>query len=261
MSATEERSLFEPGPDAVTVLVAAGDGVIAVTVGGDRVGSFGLLERCRARDVAVRGDRVAVATDADVLVGRGGALAATGFGPAVAVGTGDGIVAAGPAGRVSRLGDGEWTDLGTCEGVAAIADGFVAAADGVHRVAPGLPSTGLSRVADVTGAPVPRAATARGLYRLGNGWLDELPGAATVVAGTADGDRVHAVVDEAVLAYRDGDWTRVPVGVRGSVVDVGHGPGTYAVTGTGAFLATVGEGWRTQQLGVDDVGGLAVVSG
>ncbi|MFB6103664.1 MAG: hypothetical protein ABEJ57_01075 [Halobacteriaceae archaeon] len=261
MSAAEERSLFEPGTDAVTVLVAAQTGVVAVTVAGDRVGSFGLLERCLARDVAVRGDRVAVATAEDVLIGADGDLGPTGFGPAVAVGTGDGLVAAAPDGRVGRFQDGGWTDLGSCASVAAIADGFVAAADGVHRVAPGLPGIGLSQLADVTGAPVPRAATADGLYRLGNGWMAELDGAATVVAGTADGDRVHAVVGDALLAYRDGDWTRATIPVAAPVVDIDYGPGTYALTGGGTFLASVGDGWRTRELGVVDAGGLAVVSG
>lgn len=258
MSATEDRSLFGPGADGVTLLVATGVGVVVVEVVGDRVGFFGIEARCEARDITVVDGQTVVATDADVLIGAGGTVSETGFGPATTVGSSDGIVAAGPAGRVARRDDGAWTDLGTGRQVRAIDDGFLAAADGVHRCEPGLPDVGLDDAYDVTATPVPRAGTGDGLYRLGNGWVTERTNATSMVRGGAS--VVYAVIDEDLYRYRDDEWGAVPVPTTAPVVDLVVGPGTYAVTESGTLLVEAEDGWRTHALGVTDVGGLAVAS-
>lgn len=266
---------------------------------------------------------VAVAAADGVRVGDADRLSPAGFGPAVAVGfDGDALLAAGPDGRVARAesphdwGDDspestavEWTDLGTVGDVRAIDGPLVAAADGVYRVAGDeLTPAGLADVRDVAAAG-PLAATDDGLYRLGNGWQDVLDGAFGVVAaerggrnrahagraagrdGSDDsddgGDDSHADSDAALWTRRDGEWTTVdlPESVAGeTVVDVGYGAATYAVTEAGTLLASgggpvgageVGDGeagtadgggattddWRAHALGVREVVALAVAGG
>ncbi|PSQ02501.1 hypothetical protein BRC94_02090 [Halobacteriales archaeon QS_5_70_17] len=216
----EEKRVYDEKRGATAVFVATGTGLARVEVSDDLVGRFGLVERCAARDVAAVGDGVAVATDEDVLVGRE-TLSEAGFGPATAVGVADGdLVAAGERG-VARAG--------------------------------------LDDARDVTAAGVPLAATADGLYRLGNGWMDELDGAFRTVA--SDGRRAHAATADALYARAPGetDWTPGEVPADGTVVDVGYGERVYAVTGDGTFLVAAEDGWRTRSLGLPEVAALAVV--
>ncbi len=248
--------------------LATGQGVATVRVSGDQVGRFGLARRGSARDVATTDGAVVVATDEDVLVGPDD-FEPLEFGPAVAVGTdrGGDALAAGESGRVARHRDGEWTDLGTVGDVRAIADGFVAAADGVHRVdGDGLVNAGLDAARDVaTAEGVPLAATDDGLYRLGNGWLREREGAFRAVA--AGGGHAHAATADE-LFERGGDaWTAVDLPVDEAVAGVDYGECVYAVTGAGTFLveadpettADGAGGWRSRSLGLPDVAALAVV--
>lgn len=258
MSARRDRDLFEPGDGATAVVVAAETGVVTVEVRGDRVGSFGLTERCRARDVASHGDRIAVATAEDVLVESGESFAPTGFGSATVVGTGDGLVAAGPTGAVATYRGGDWTRLGTVSTVREIRDGFIAAADGIHRVDTDLQHTGLASAHSVTGRPVPRAGTDAGIYRLGNGWIAEHDGSTTVVASDQSGDRLHAVIKDRLHRWVDRDWEPVAHPDTGPIVDVAYADLVYAVTADGTLLVGAGTEWRTHPLGVTDVGGLTV---
>jgi hypothetical protein len=253
----DEKRVYADRTGADEVLIAAEQGVVVASLSGDRVGEFGLDHRAAVRDVAADGDRRAVATDEDVLVGD---YDRTGFGPAVAVGFhGDALLAAGPGGRIARLDD-EWTTLGGVETPRAIDGGMVAAESGVHQVVDdGLRGVGLGGVHDVHGRGMPLAATADGLYRLGNGWMDELDGAFRVVAADTTDDRAHAA-GEAGLFVREavGDWTAVDVPAA-TLVDVGYtDAATVAVTETGTLLADVGDGWRTRELGVTGVRRLAV---
>jgi hypothetical protein len=285
MSAIEEKRMYGDRREETIAYLATGQGVATVRVSGDQVGRFGLARRGSARDVATTDGAVVVATDEDVLVGPDD-FEPLGFGPAVAVGIdrGGDPLAAGESGRVARYRDGEWTDLGVVGDVRAIADGFVAAADGVHRVdGDDLVNAGLDAARDVTVADgVPLAATDGGLasdtsetssehtsdgglYRLGNGWLREREGSFRTVA--AGGGHAHAATADE-LFERDGDaWTALDLPVGESVVGVDYGECVYAVTGAGTFLveadpdttADGAGGWRSRSLGLPDVAALAVV--
>jgi hypothetical protein len=256
----EEDRVFDDQTGKVDVLVACGTGVVSVAASGDRVGRFGLEHRCDARDVAASGDRLAVATDEDVL---GDGFEPTGFGPAVAVAVdADRVVAAGEDGRVARRDaeTGEWTDLGRVEGARAIDGSLVAAADGVYRIeGDELRPAGLSDVRDVSARGVPLAATGDGLYKLGNGWMDVLPDAFDAVSVAADG-RALAAGERGVVAREraGGDWTDSPVSVDERVVGVAHAPGVaVAVTADGTLLLDDGDGWRSRALGLRDVAAVA----
>lgn len=271
MTTIEEKRVYGARTGATEVYVAAGIGVVSVEVSGARVGGFGVVHRCTARDVAVAGGRIAVATDEDVLLleradaegeardGEDREATPAEFGPAVAVDYDDGdLVGAAEDGRVARWGDGDWTTLGRVEEPRAVDGGLVAAADGVHRIAgDDLVPAGLSDVRDVAGRGRPLAATGEGLYELGNGWMDALDGAFAVAATDGD-DRAHAATDAALYerAEREG-WTRIDVPGEERVADVDYAPRTVAVTADGTFLVAGADGWRTQSLGVRDVAGLA----
>ncbi|WP_101295215.1 HVO_0234 family beta-propeller protein [Halegenticoccus soli] len=267
MSTIDEKRVYSDKGGKTEAFVAAAIGVIVVEVSDDLIGGFGVERRCAARDVAAAGGEVVVATDEDVLVSAGDGFEGTGFGPAVAVGHGDGgVLAAGEDGRVARYeaaagdgSDGEWTDLGTAGSVRAIDGGVVAAADGVHRVAGGeLRHAGLDDVRDVAGRGVPLAATGEALYALGNGWMDALRGDFRAVSSDG-GDRAHAVSASGVYARTDGEWSEIEPPVDEPIVDVDYSPdATVAVTDAGTFLLDAGDGWRSQALGLDGVGGLAV---
>lgn len=242
--------------------VGGADGLVRVAVSGDRVGGFALRDDRSVRDVAAGpvgdGDNACgpvVATDGDVLAGPD--LRSVDFGPAVAVGVDGEPVAAGPAGRVARLVDGDWRDLGTVADVRAIDGGLLAAAGGIFR----LDGThvGLSDALDVAAAG-PYAATADGLYRLGNGWRAVREGVCRAVA--AAGDRTLVATDGG-LTVRDGDgdgWQVADLPVDETVVDVALGEAAYAVTADGQFLASAAgrEPWRATPLGVTGVTALSV---
>jgi len=264
----DEKRVYADRTGADEVLIAAEQGVVVASLSGDRIGEFGLDHRAVVHDVTARGGRSAIATDDDVLVGD---YDPTGFGPAVAVGFGgDGLLAAGPDGRVARLDDG-WTTLGTVATPRAIDGGMVAAESGVHRiVGDDLRHVGLGGVRDVHGRGMPLAATTDGLYRLGNGWMDELDGPLDVVSAdsaphatsgpTQADDRAHAAGEAGVFVRASvGDWRPVDVPTTDRIADVGYtDSATVAVTETGTVLADAGDGWRTRELGVTGVRRLTV---
>lgn len=257
----EEKRVYADRTGRREAYVATAAGVATVAVSGAHVGEFGLASRDPARDVAAGGGLLAVATGDDVHLGTG--FEASAFGPAVAVGFAGGTpLAAGPDGRVARYDDG-WTDLGRVPEVRALDGDLVAAAGGIYR-AEGT-HVGLDDARDVATAGGPFAATGNGLYRLGNGWLDEtVPGergacAFAVVAG--DGERVHAASGDELYRLEAGEWTACDLPVAERVADVAHaGDCTYAVTGDGTVLAhDPGEpGWRAQTLGLPEVRAIAV---
>ncbi|WP_435348130.1 HVO_0234 family beta-propeller protein [Haloarchaeobius sp. HRN-SO-5] len=249
----DEKRVYEGDQRETTVYVASGVGVVAVNVVDERVGGFELVARCTARDVAADEGAVAVATDEDVLVGPE-SFDGTGFGSAVAVDlSADGLLAADDDGRVARYEDGEWRALGTCAGAVRAIDGdLVAADDGVYRATDdGLTHAGLDDVRDVATAGIPRAATAAGLYHLGNGWMDDADGDFTLVA--SDGDRGHAVGDGDLYRLTDDGWEVHPNQPDATFVGVTYGDTTYAVGSDGRFFAEAPDGWRHQLLGMPDV--------
>lgn len=252
MASIAEKRVYDDHEDPTELVVAAELGVLSVAVTGDAVGEFRVVHRCTARDVAARGNAVAVATDDDVL--RGPDFHPTGFGPAVAVGVGDGLLAAGPDGRVARRGE-DWRTLGRAGDVRAIDGDLVAAADGVYRAGYDLQAVGLDDARDVA-ADGPLAATADGVYRLGNGWREELAGEGRVVA--ADGERAHAATAGGLYGRTGGEWRPLDSPADAPIAEIAHGEAVYAVTVGGTVLVDAGDGWRSRALGVGGVGGLAV---
>lgn len=271
----DEKRVFGSREGSIPVFVASGAGVARVAVAADRVGEFSLVHREPARDVVATDGRLAIA-GADALLSTGDehiadadAVERTGFGPTTAVGFDDGLVAAGED-RVARLEDDGWTTLAEVANVRTVAGDTLAAAGGVFR----LDGThvGLDDARDVTTAGEVLAATADGLYRLGNGWLAVLDGGFRAV--TADGERARAVADDGTLYAREGDGEWTDSGAPGDVVDVAlAGDATYAVTGDGTFLADAGDapasdsgareapphgGWRDRSLGLPETRRLAV---
>ncbi len=286
MQSIEEKRVYGDRRGAITAYVASAMGVVRVRIAGDTVGEFGLCERCDARDVAASSDAIAVATAEDVrileleeestsdregdapVVADDESFVETGFGPAVAVGFDDGdVLAAGPDGRVAcrTAGADEWTSLtADLESTVRAIDGdLVGTDDGVYRVSDdGLAHAGLSDVRDVSAAGVPLAATADGLYKLGNGWMQLLAGTFETVAADPRSERselvrAHAVAADGVYEFVADEWHAID-GSSEHIVGVGYGETTYAVTDAGTFLAWRDGEWRTRALGVRDVTGLAV---
>ena len=262
MSSIDEKRVYSATEGKTDVFVATGAGIAQVECSGDLVGGFGLVRRCSARDIAANGDRLAVATDEDVLVWSqdNDGFEPTGFGPASAVGYDDTVIAAGERG-VARYDDSDWNTLSDLNNVRAIDGDLLAAANGVYRFSgDGLTSVGLEDARDVSTAIVPLVATAHGLYQLANGWVNVLSGDVSLLA--SDGTYAHAVADE-VLYVRDGggdenEWRQVEIPVEERIAGIAYGAsGTiYASTVDGTFLIG-NDGWNTQPLGLPDVAGVA----
>lgn len=228
-------------------------------------------------------DRLAIATPDDVLVAEAvddPDFVETGFGSAVAVGADDGdLLAASADGTVSRLqsfeSDAEWETLGTVaesdsagHGIRAISGPLLASDAGVFRVVDGeLSAVGLANVRDVAGRGVPLAATSDGLYWLGNGWMDALPGAFVAVASDGSG-AAHAANESGALYTHEGSewdadsWSETTLPVEEAVAALAYGPGlAVAVTDAGTVCVNAGDGWRHRAIGVRGVGGVAVARG
>lgn len=257
-----EKRVYADRAGATELVVATAVGLVAVATAAGRVGEYRLARACSPTDVAVAPapavGPLAVATDEAVLVAPDGdldALEPTGFGPATAVTVHDGrVVAAAPDGRLAEHRDG-WHPFGELSaGVTALAGDLVGTADGVVRLVDGeLRPAGLTDVRDVArAAGVPLAATAAGLYALGNGWLDALEGDFGLVVGGPDG-RAHAATADALYARADGSWGPVALPVDDRVVAVAYDERTYAFTDDGTLLAEDADGWRTHPLGLEDV--------
>ncbi|WP_276258664.1 HVO_0234 family beta-propeller protein [Haloglomus litoreum] len=272
----DEKRVYGAKTGTTAAFVATGAGLARVEISGDLVGEFGLAHRGGVHDVAGHDGRLAVAADDDVRLGIGDIFRPTGFGTATAVGWHDGTLHAAGDGRVARfdpdgdpaVGDlddpapGTWTTAFEVGDVRAIVDDTVAAADGLFRLDGG--HIGLADARDVAPS-VPLAATGDGLYYLGNGWMDALPGDFRAVVAAPDG-RAHAATPDALYARAPGSdgygpeaWVEVDLPVTGHVVDVAYGPeATYAVTAEGTVLVNAGDGWRDRSLGLPDARRLAV---
>ncbi|WP_435078492.1 HVO_0234 family beta-propeller protein [Halococcus sp. AFM35] len=245
MSSIDEKRVHGANTEPTALFVASDIGLTRVAVAGERVGEIELRDRRPARDCAFD-KKLAVATEEDVLVGE--SLDESGFGPATAVGFDDEPVATAPDGTVARRIDDDWHEVGTVETVHAIDGDLLGTDGGVYRITDGgLQYTGLDAVRDVATTGVPRAATATGLYRLGNGWLDDLDGEFTMVS--ADAERAHAATMDDFYAH-EGEWQ--PIEVRKSVAAVAYAEKVYAVTRDGTLLVETDDGWRDHPLGVGE---------
>ncbi|QSG16202.1 HVO_0234 family beta-propeller protein [Halapricum desulfuricans] len=268
MGELEEDRIYADTLGKTDVYVAAGLGVVEVSVSNDRIGQFKLHHRCTARDIAAYGTDLLVATDEDVLAidpaDDEPTVESLGFGPAVAVGGGDAPLAAAPDGTVARATDEGWTELGTVPEPRAIDWPLVATADGVFRADGSLEHVGLDDARDVVGGPTPYAGTTDGLYRLGPGWTRELDADTSVVA--AADSRAHAVTADGLFETAGEGWRERETPTDEPIVDVGYiaDGGVVAITGAGRFLVDPAaakdgaSGWRSRALGLDETAGFAI---
>jgi hypothetical protein len=290
----DEKRVYAGNAGRNDVYVATETGLVRVAVSGDKVGTFELLgDRGVVRDVAVctrpgRSPVIAAATEHGLYTGPVGdeptRVDVDGDVP-VAVGDTDGALSIADAdGTLSRVTvDDDGTPTGThrvgrLDDVTAIAGPFVAGRNGVHRVddatggtaerGAALVSVGLDDARDVAATGMPLAATATGLYWLGNGWMPAIEGDATAVAADGGGAAL-AVVDGHLLAHETGetDWsaaawagTALPVDER-PVALAAHPGLAVVVTEAGTLCVEAGDGWRHQALGVPGVSGVAVAPG
>ena len=289
MQTLTEKRVFGSKFGTTELFVASETGLVGVTVSADQIGEFGLAAREPIHAVAVDDRGVLIGTDEDVLYSDGErtddrtaqsrsfeALTAAPFGQARNVGWGPaGPIVADDTGAVfersawsSNETESEWSTLGDTGGVRAIDGGLIAATDGVYQLTDGAIShVGLSDGRDVAGHGTPLAATADGLFALGNGWLPVQDGSFEAVASDGHG-HAHAVGPDGLVRHSDGNLTasdgwgtdELPVG--SPVVDVAYGSGIVAaITENGTLCVDAGDGWRHQLLGVRGVSELAVGPG
>ncbi len=251
-----EKRLFTEHGETTDIFVAAGVGVVRVSVSGDRVGEFGVIHRCSPADIAASAERLVVATDEDVVVSDGRDFSPTGFGPSIAVGFDAGVRAASPDGHLADFDD-EWRPIGELDTeIRAIDGNLVATADGVYRMAGELVHAGLSDVKDVATDGLPLAATPAGLYSLGNGWMAAAEGAFHAVA--TGGDRAHAATAQGAFERIDGDWKPVDFPTDAPPVDFAYDAAVFAATADGTLAIDSGDGFRAHPLGIPEVCGIAV---
>jgi len=284
MQTLTEKRVFGTKFGTTELFVASETGLVGVTVSADQIGEFGLAHRGAVRSVDVDERGVLIGTDEDVLHSRYEAdredrtaqsrtfspFGDDPFGGVVAVGWGSNrAIAADASGTVAASDPADnWVTLGEVDGVRAVDGDLVAASDGVYRITgDGLARVGLSDVRDVAGHGTPLAATADGLFALGNGWLDVREGAFDRVASDGHG-HAHAVGSAGLLRRTAGDgpvdegWTTDELPVGSPVVDVAYGSGVVAaVAEDGTLAVDAGDGWRHQLLGVRGACGLAVGPG
>ncbi|EMA53099.1 HVO_0234 family beta-propeller protein [Halococcus thailandensis] len=249
MSSIDEKRVHGANTESTALFVASDIGLTRVSVAGERVGEIELRDRRSVHDLAFD-EKLAVATDEDVLIGN--SLAESGFGPATAVGFHDGLVAAAPDGRVAHRIDDEWHDVDTVETVHAIDGDLLATDGGVYRLTDdGLSRAGLDAVRDVAvGDGVPRAATATGLYRLGNGWMDDLDGDFRTVSADIDGERAHAATTDDFYTHDGDEWRTIDIGKP--IAAVAYAGLVYAVATDGTLLVGTDDGWRDHPLGIGE---------
>lgn len=259
-----EELVFQENPEKTDLYLACDLGLARVESSDDQIARFNLARRGTVRDVAGGDRRLLVATDENVLLSDGDTYEGTDFGPAVAVGAGESLLAADADGRIMRLAGDAWAEVGIVDAVVGFDGDLAATATGVVRVEPdGLVDLGLNTVRDVARADRPLAATGDGLFAYdGDEWHLERPGSHDVVA--SDGDRVHAVADGDLVARQDGEWVTPDLPTREPIVDVGYDEGTFAVTADGTMVldpVTAKDGvpeWVSRTLGFSDVSALAV---
>ena len=287
----DEKRVYAGSTGRNDVYVATETGLVRVAVSGDKIGTFELLgDRGVVRDVAVctrpgRPPVIAAATEHGLYTSPVGdeptRVDVDGDVP-VAVGDTDGALSIADAdGTLSRVTvDDDGTPTGThrvgrLDDVTAIAGPFVAGRNGVHRVddATGgtaehggaLVSVGLDDARDVAATGMPLAATATGLYWLGNGWMPAIEGDATAVTAAREGAAL-AVVDGQLLAHETGETDWSAVAWAGTALPVDERPVALAarpglavvVTEAGTLCVEAGDGWRHQALGVSGVSGVAI---
>lgn len=262
----DEKRVYGETRDETAAYVASALGVTRVELAGDQIGRFSLAHQCTATAIAGTDGKLVVGTDEDVLVGTSDGFAATDFGPADAVAIADGTpVAAGSDGEIARLAGDDWETVGTVGRVRRMDGDLVAASDGVYRIDTGLSALGAGKTVRDVAAAGPYAATADGLLAYdGETWTRVAGGDCTLVA--ADATSAHAISEDGLLERRGEDWRVIEVPVDAAMADLTHGESCYGVTADGTFLVYAAPelspdgqgGWRSRELGVREVSGVAV---
>lgn len=269
--ASDERHLFGERRETATGFLASAMGVVRVELAADRLGGFGVVERCCATDIAVAEGTLAVATEDDVLLADENreTFAPLGFGPAAAVGLdGNTLYGASPDGTVESVpltaADGtatEWERRGEVTAPHSFDGSVLAATDGVVRVAPAFETLELDGVADVIAGETLLAGGENGLFEYESGeWVRRFD---RPIRQVAAGDGAVFAVTEAGELFRqtDSSWTRVSLPEGTTAAAVAPGKSLYVVTEAGDIFisaeptaATDGFGGRqSEPLGVRDI--------
>lgn len=282
MGDLETDRVYRETTDAADVAVASSLGLVTVAVSGAQIGRFRLAHRDPLRDVTTVDGTVIGATADDICRYGDGSAESLRFPSPTAVGRiEDAILGGDSDGRVARTTDGEWRELGTLPSAPAALDGHLVATEaGVFRHNDGkYSSAGLEAVRDVADATVPYAATAAGLYRLGNGWMRVADGTWSAVA-VRESDSpwagwVHAGGPDGLVSTDGSDVVRHPRPADEPVVDVaavpGDEPAIIALTEPGTLAVGTPDyldetttdspdalHWTTQHLGVGEGRALAI---
>lgn len=259
MDDIDEKRIFTEKTTERVAFVAAELGLLIVRLAADRVGDYGIAQRCSPHDLATSGTNIALAAE-DVYLGDETGIEPTDFGPSAAVGNHSGVVAASPEGDLARYTTSPpgWEALGTLDGVTAIDGDLIGTESGVYRL-PELTPVGLDQVRDIETNGIPLAATQTGLYRLGNGWMDVLAGDFQMVSGPADGDfPTYAATPTTCYEYRDGDWQSLELPTTAPIVDAAFGDCPYLLAADGTLIANAGDGWRPHPVGITKAIGIAI---
>lgn len=260
-------------------MAAMGDGTVAVAASTDvfvEVDAAEETEDDREKDVGAEEGEEDAEEDVEEEVtevekdeqGDEDAFVGTGFGSAVAVG-GEPLLAASPGGNISRFVDGEWDPVGTLSAEVNAIDGdLIATDDGVFRVTEGgIQHVGLERAADVSTAGIPHAATERGLFKLGAGWMAVEEGTFTLVEAddaTADAGvlrRAHAATPDRLYVFDGESWGPWHIPVGAPIAGIGYDEAVFAVSEDGTLITALGGEWQTRHLGLSGVSGIVVRSG
>lgn len=254
----EKRIFAEKTTDRVAY-IAADVGLLTVRLAEDRVGNFGITQRCSPEDIAVYHNQVALAAE-DVYLGDADGIEPTNFGASVAVGDGSGLLTASPGGTLAQY-DADpphWESIGKLSSVTAIEGDLIGTESGIYRL-PELTDVGLDRVRDIDTTGVPLAATQTGLYRLGNGWMDDIDGDFHMVSSPPARDyATYAATPNTCYKRHEGEWHPLELSTTEPIVDAAFGDCPYLLAADGTLLANAGEGWRSHPLGVTGAVGIAI---
>lgn len=278
--ASDERHLFGKPRETTVGYLASEMGVLRVELAPDRLGGFGIVERCQATAIAAAGDTVVVGSHDDVLrqTGEGDGFIRVGFGEAVAVGLDDDrLLAASPEGAVAAAPtvetagtDTTWESLTEVTDPRAFDGALLATGDGVVRLGSTVENLGLENVNDVVQSETDDG---DGLLAGGEGGLFEYGGGgwkrilSRSIAWLSQGEKSVFAVSEsgAVLKRSDTGWNELRPEEH-SAVAVAAAESTYVLTEGGELLiatdaaaATDGVGgWQSQPLGVGSVHGFVL---
>lgn len=279
--ASDERHLFGESRETTVGFLASEMGILRVELAPDRLGGFGIVERCQGTAIAAAGGTLVVGSHEDVLsrTGESEEFTRLGFGEAAAVGLGnDRLLAASPRGAVAAVPtaetagtDTEWESVAEVTDPRAFDGTLLATGSGVVRVGQTAENLGLENVNDVVQTETSDtysllAGGDGGLFGYDTDSWEQLLDR-PIAQLTRGESAVFAVTEDgAVLKQSDTGWSELPVPEGYSAVAVATAGSTYVLTEGGEMLiaaestvATDGVGgWQSQPLGVESVHGFVL---